>query len=426
MKLVLCMLGYNEVDMIPYSLGSVYDEVDEVLFVEGGVVGRTPTPHSTDGTIDLLMSMDKDKKIKLIQTPNDEWWQSYEANKNEFMKNTEVNDWLVIADCDEVYRSGDLTKLRRIIDARPQLFDISPVFIEFYRDFKHILPPGVINPVHQRILRKSEPGEHFSCHHPTSCIHGHLDSRLDRQFEDRMILIPDFNIFHLSWIKPTEFMHAKHKYYAMAFDHVDEVEANKRADDHIAKIGSRLLSYDGPIPEVLHTHPLYGKDVVGGEWPHYKSRMEYYYPESIPIIYNNMWVKPPKVSIVITCYRNLDVLKKTLPMWKGVRYPEYEIILVDDGSPQDSGIQEYVESLDSNTLHYRYYYNDSGDVYSIASARNIGIWNSTGSRIIFCDSDICPDVYFIMEHMIHADSNNITVGCRNHIKPEDLEDDIDG
>lgn len=417
-KLVGCMVVYNEADMIRYSLGSIYNQVDEVLIVEGGVAGRVSTPHSTDGTLDIIHEMDIDNKVRIVQKPNDEYWSNYEENKNEFMKNTDVGDWLIILDADEVYMNGDIIKLRKIMESRPQYWDYIPIFVELYKDFHHILPPGVANITHQRILRKSDPNETYLLHHPTSAINN-KDTALDHMYDDRRVVIPDLFIYHMSWMKSTEDMIAKHAYYARAFDKTDDAEAIRRAEEHVAKIGSNLLYYDGPIPEVLHDHPLYGENVVGDIWPHYKSRMEYYYPESIPIVYNRDWSPPPKVSIVITCYKNLDVLRKTLPMWKDVRYTDFEIILVDDGSPVDSGIKEYVESLDSDVLHYRYYYNDSGDVYSIASARNIGIWNSNGSRIIFTDSDMIPDVYFIMEHIVNADSNNITVGSRYRVQNTD-------
>jgi GT2 family glycosyltransferase len=119
--------------------------------------------------------------------------------------------------------------------------------------------------------------------------------------------------------------------------------------------------------------------------------------------------------VVITCYNNLEVLRRTLPKWKDQAYP-VEVIVVEDGEPdsvEDTGIKEYVESLG-----YIYRYNDSGERYCIASARIIGIWASTKDRVLFADSDVVVKPDFVLEHAMAAEYDNITIGPRHHIDSE--------
>jgi glycosyltransferase involved in cell wall biosynthesis len=114
------------------------------------------------------------------------------------------------------------------------------------------------------------------------------------------------------------------------------------------------------------------------------------------------------ISVIIPCYNNLDVLKVVLQQWKNVDYNDYEVIVVDDGSPPDSGIKEYVESLG-----YRYFYNDTGDKFSAASARNIGVWHAKADRLLFSDSDMIPHTNYIRAHLEKAKSDNMTAGIRH-------------
>jgi len=410
-KVVALMQGYNEADMIPYSMGSIYNEVDRILFVEGAVEGRFDSYRSTDNTIDVIKSIDVDNKCIIIQI--DRFWKDLEEMKNSFIPHLNHGDWMAILDSDEVMMEGDITKLRTIIDTRPQYTEYIGLFHEFYGDFLHIMRPnpGYVNVTIQRFVQYRS-GYNWR-NHPTLNNSQGVDTSINPAYEDERILIPDFSYYHLSWTKPKDYMIDKHMYYFSKFDSMPEPAARARAEKHVADSGSDLLSYDGPLPQVLSNHPLYGKDVVGGDWPHYLSTLEYRHPERIESPYNIKWVAPSKVSVIITCYDNLDILKITLPRWKHQSYSNHEVIVVEDGRPSANtvtGIQDYVESLG-----YTYRYNDSGDKYCIASARNIGIWAATGDRIIFTDSDMLVDRYFITEHMMEATPDNITVGCRYHI-----------
>lgn len=430
-RLIACVQAYNEENMLKYSIPSIYNDVDEIILIDGAVEGWFPTIHSTDDTVEIAKSFDVDKKMTIVQI--DRYWQSLEELKHEFAKYVPNGDYFCIIDADELYTEGDLTRLRKLINARPNYTDWIPIFYEFAFDLHHVLSPepGFCNLTNQRVV-KAEPGGRWDLHHPTLALPDsgtYRDSALDHKYDDRRIVVPDFPIFHLSCTKPIEFQIEKHMRYFTTFEKLSTEEARKKADGRIEILKNKIMDYDGPLPKVLLDHPLYKNRVIQEDQdnPHrnYLSCMEYYDTTKIPLVYNLEWSPPPKVSVVITCYNNLDVLKCTLPVWQTVRCSDFEVIVVEDGEPEGAvtGIKEYVESLSTDRLQYRYYHNDSGSSYCISSARNIGIWNSTGSRVIFTDSDIVPEPYFIMEHIVNSDGNNITVGARNRLAKFVASDD---
>jgi len=425
MRMVGCVAGYNEEDMLPYSIGAVYDELDSIIFVEGAIRNRFDTPNSTDNTIEVVKSLDKDNKITIVQKPGGDYWDTLEEQKSQFEKIVKPGEFMVIFDADEVYREGDLTKLRKIIEARPNYTDIIPIFLEYYGDLKHVHrpTPNTVNLTNQRIL-KWRDGFTFSLHHPTASDSIGLDTVLDVRYAPQRIVIPDLFIHHLSWCRPMEFLVGKHSYYYQKFDGNLPAIARKRAEDYVANSGKDLLYYDGPLPKVLENHPL-NTDTIGSNFKNWRSSPEYYDTTTIPIVYNIGYVSPPSFSVVITCYNNLDILKLTLHKWKDVLYNNFEVIVVEDGAPEgitqeDTGIKDYVESLG-----YIYKYNDSGSSYDIVGARNIGIGTATNDRVLLFDSDMIPDPNIIMEQALLAKNNNITVGIRNHIKKEDATGSIE-
>jgi glycosyltransferase involved in cell wall biosynthesis len=412
-RLIICIQAYNEESMIKYSLPSVYNDCDEVILIDGAVEGWFPTIHSTDDTVEIAKSIDVDKKLTVVQ--KDSYFKSLEEIKHTFTKYVPIGDYFCILDCDELYIEGTLSKLRKIMAARPQYTDYIGIFKEFAFDLRHILRPevGVTNLTHQRIV-KNEPGARWDIHHPTMATgpNGSIDTCFDPSYTKRRIVIPDLNIYHIGCIKPVEFQVQKRARYYTTFDKLPPGLARMKAEEEVNAMKDRLMIYDGPLPKVLQDHPL-NIDTLNIKAPNWRSTVEYNHPELIPKIYNTQWKSYPKASVVIACYRNApDLLRNICKAWSEVLYDNIEIIFVDDGSPADEAkiIEEIVTSYG-----FKYYYNDSGDSYCIGEARNIGIWNSTGNRVIFTDSDVIPSPNMVMEHMIAGQYNNIVVGPRSHI-----------
>jgi len=93
------------------------------------------------------------------------------------------------------------------------------------------------------------------------------------------------------------------------------------------------------------------------------------------------------VSIVIPVYNRKDHIRQCLQSCIEQTYRPLEIIVVDDGSEDDSGkvVQEFFEqnrSVTGITMSYFYQKNKGAP-----AARNLGISKATGSFIRFFDSD---------------------------------------
>jgi len=89
--------------------------------------------------------------------------------------------------------------------------------------------------------------------------------------------------------------------------------------------------------------------------------------------------KNPKVSVVIPTYNSAQFIVETLESVFAQTYKDYEVIVVDDGSTDNTR-----EVLKPYMSKIRYIYKENGGV---ASARNVGIKNARGEYIAFLDSD---------------------------------------
>jgi|WetSurMetagenome_2_1015567.scaffolds.fasta_scaffold00064_38 glycosyltransferase involved in cell wall biosynthesis len=90
----------------------------------------------------------------------------------------------------------------------------------------------------------------------------------------------------------------------------------------------------------------------------------------------------PKLSVIIPAYNSGKYIRETLLSIMAEDYQDYEIIVVDDASTDNTGAE--VSSLRSDRIHYiKLSYNHGGP----SRARNIGINIARGEYIAFFDSD---------------------------------------
>jgi glycosyltransferase involved in cell wall biosynthesis len=87
----------------------------------------------------------------------------------------------------------------------------------------------------------------------------------------------------------------------------------------------------------------------------------------------------PKVSIILPVYNSAQFVEEALESIRQQTYRDYEVIVVDDGSQDQTG-----EIVKQHKGKLRYIYQDHGGP---AQARNRGIRESTGKYIAFLDSD---------------------------------------
>ena len=94
-----------------------------------------------------------------------------------------------------------------------------------------------------------------------------------------------------------------------------------------------------------------------------------------------------KVSIIVPVYKVENYLSNCIESLIGQTLKDIEIILVDDGSPDNSGkiCDQYAEKDNRITVVHK----TNGGV---SAARNDGLKKANGDWVIFCDSDDWMDL----------------------------------
>ena len=97
------------------------------------------------------------------------------------------------------------------------------------------------------------------------------------------------------------------------------------------------------------------------------------------------------VSIIVPVYRAQAYIAETIAMVRKQTYHNWELILVDDASPDDSAklIQNMIDEKSTETEHIRLIRKEKNE--GAAKARNTGIALAQGRYIAFLDAD---DIWF--------------------------------
>jgi glycosyltransferase involved in cell wall biosynthesis len=92
-----------------------------------------------------------------------------------------------------------------------------------------------------------------------------------------------------------------------------------------------------------------------------------------------------QISVIIPTYNRYELLKRALSSVQAQTYKPKEVIVVDDGSTDNtSQIKVILNSLEKLGINTKYIYQKNAGV---SSARNTGIKHSTSSYVAFLDSD---------------------------------------
>lgn len=114
----------------------------------------------------------------------------------------------------------------------------------------------------------------------------------------------------------------------------------------------------------------------------------------------------PEISIIVPVYKVEKYLKKCVDSILNQTFKDFELILVDDGSPDNCGkiCDEYAHK-DSRV---KVIHKENG---GLSSARNAGLDIAQGEYIGFVDSDdwIEPDMYEILYKLIKKYKTNISI-----------------
>lgn len=122
----------------------------------------------------------------------------------------------------------------------------------------------------------------------------------------------------------------------------------------------------------------------------------------------------PKVSVIVPVYRVERYIRQCIDSILTQTFTDWELLLVDDGSPDSSGLicEEY--ALKDNRIRVFHKANNG-----VSSARNLGIEKAKGEWITFIDADdfVGPKYLEQMNKscMRYPNIDLIHCGCQNYI-----------
>lgn len=116
---------------------------------------------------------------------------------------------------------------------------------------------------------------------------------------------------------------------------------------------------------------------------------------------------PPLITVIIPVYNVERYLRRCVDSVTSQTYYNLEIILVDDGSPDGSGI--ICDSYAASDTRVRVIHKPNG---GLSSARNAGLEIMTGNYVMFVDSDdyIAPDCVAFLFDMALRFSAPVSIG----------------
>ena len=105
----------------------------------------------------------------------------------------------------------------------------------------------------------------------------------------------------------------------------------------------------------------------------------------------------PKASVIVCSYNGGKTLDRCLTSLRDINYPNYEVVLVDDGSKDDT--QEIA-------ARHPWIKNIRQENKGLSFARNVGAHESTGDVIVYTDSDCMADpdwLYYLLGTLLSGD-----------------------
>lgn len=96
----------------------------------------------------------------------------------------------------------------------------------------------------------------------------------------------------------------------------------------------------------------------------------------------------PQISIIVLIYNKENYLKKCLDSIINQTYSDFEVLLIDDGSTDNSG--QICDDYEKRDGRFKVFHKENGGV---SDARNFGMKHSSGEYITFVDADdhLSPD-----------------------------------
>ena len=128
--------------------------------------------------------------------------------------------------------------------------------------------------------------------------------------------------------------------------------------------------------------------------------------------------KQPTISVIVPVYKAEAYLHRCVDSMLNQTFEDFELILIDDGSPDRSG--RICDEYAAKDPRIRVFHKENGGV---SSARNLGLDNACGEWIAFVDADDTIDKNYLHDLISNADADLVMCGFRSslglHYRPKD-------
>lgn len=129
----------------------------------------------------------------------------------------------------------------------------------------------------------------------------------------------------------------------------------------------------------------------------------------------------PMISVIVPVFKMEKYIERCVESILSQTYDNFELILVNDGSPDRSG--ELCDALAKTDIRIRVIHKENGGV---SAARNAGLDNANGEYVFFCDADdtLPKETLEKMTCAIHNSKTQLVVGDLTNIHIDELNNKI--
>lgn len=116
-------------------------------------------------------------------------------------------------------------------------------------------------------------------------------------------------------------------------------------------------------------------------------------------------MKKPIISIIIPTYNRAQIIGETLDSIQAQTYKNWECIVVDDGSTDDT--EQVMSNYLSKDMRFRYFHRPSDKPKGANACRNYGLEVSKGKYVNWFDSDDLMKPHFLARKLEFLEQENV-------------------
>lgn len=370
---------------------------------------------STDNSKQIAEEYLVDSRFKLINQSN----QGLSSARNTAIKHLSANSSFVsFVDSDDYIRSTFLEKMTAQIE---EDVDIIEGLFEHYHDGNIYYFPqsGPYKVVLETTVEKLEylaleKNRNSSCGKliRRKMLHGSFFPE-GWIFED-LAVVPEFVTISNKWVKIQETVYTyrirENSIITSSFSEKD-LDIFKIFEKFDCFFKDESLNIKTWVEKLKLLHINYRSEKVPAQY------IEKYQKEKEKILSQiEEYEKGDLISIIVPIYNVENYLRQCLDSIQKQTYQNFECLLINDGSPDNSAdiCREYVEK----DYRFRYFEKENG---GLSSARNVGIENSRGTYITFVDSDdwLDPNYLEVLHSKIVEYDTDFVIGAYKQFNMSD-------